>query len=133
MGKAKHILSWCALILLGVINAVLEDLMFAGILVPNLPPSIDMTGDLFWLFPVPLAQLMALAITGSIAWFFLQLRQPKRLLTFWASWTIARTAFLSALYNPMEDIAIYLLWIAIWCALLGLLARHFSSTNSVTA
>ena len=133
MDKLKSILGWVALIFLGLLNGVLEDLMFAAVLVPNLPASIDMTGNMFWFFPVPLAQLMALAITGTVAWFFLGLREPKRLITFWACWTIARATFLSAVYNPIQDIAIYLVWIATWCVLIGLLARTTSQNKTATA
>ena len=124
MGQLKNILSWAGIVVLGLINGVLEDVMFMAILVPYMPPSLDLTGDLFFTFTVPLAQLMALAITGTLAWFFLHLRQPARLLTFWVCWSVARTAFLTSIHNPIEDIVVYLLWITLWCVGIWLLARR---------
>ena len=44
--------------------------MFLNILVPYMPPSWDLTGNLYFTFTVPLAQLMAVGITGTLAWFF---------------------------------------------------------------
>lgn len=123
MSTFLNILAWAGIVLLGLINGVLEDLIFVTVLVPNIPHSWDLTGDLFWVFTVPLAQLMALAITGTLAWFFLGLRRPARLLTFWACWTAARAAFLNFVNNPPGDILIYLVWIAFWCGLIGLIAR----------
>ncbi|MEO0982795.1 MAG: hypothetical protein AAFX03_09115, partial [Pseudomonadota bacterium] len=75
MSTFLNILAWAGIVLLGLINGVLEDLIFVTVLVPNIPHSWDLTGDLFWVFTVPLAQLMALAITGTLAWFFLGLRR----------------------------------------------------------
>ena len=99
MKNWKSILGWTGIILLGLINGVLEDLLFISILVPNMPPSWDLTGDLFFSFTVPLAQLLALCISGSLAWFLCGLRQPARLITFWACWSVARAVFLTRLYN----------------------------------
>ncbi len=126
MGNLKNILSWAGLIFLGLVMGVLEDLLFVTILVPNVPPSWDLTGDLFFTFTVPFAQLIALAITGTIAWFFLGLRQTPRLVTFWLCWCVARATFLAQVFNPVQDIMIYLAWITLWCALIGV-AAHFTS------
>ena len=123
MASLRNVLSWAGLILLGLVNGVLEDILFISLLVPYMPTSLDLTGDLFWVFTVPLAQLMALAVTGTLAWFFLGLRRPARLITFWACWTVARAAFLTRINNPPEDVLVYLLWIALWCGLIWLLAR----------
>ena len=124
MRKTGDILRWVGVVFLGLIMAILEDLMYLQVLVPYLPISWDLTGNLFFTFTVPFAQLMALAITGSLAWFFLGLRERAKLITFWATWSIARAAFLFAINNPLEDVLIYLVWIAFWCGLLGLLARR---------
>ena len=107
------------IILLGLINGILEDLLFISVLVPNMPANLDLTGDLFWIFTVPLAQIMALALSGTAAW-FLGIKHIPQLITFWACWLLARTTFLSLVNNPIEDILIYLLWITFWCALIGL-------------
>ena len=123
MGNLKNILGWAGIVLLGLVNGVLEDILFVTVLVPNLPMSWDLTGDMFFIFTVPLAQLLALLVTGTLAWFFLGLRQAPRLITFWACWSLARAAFLTLANNPIQDVLIYLLWIAIWCALIGLLAH----------
>ena len=123
MSKTKNILSWIGIVILGLAHGLLEDLMFIRVLVEYMPVSIDLTGDLFFIFTVPLAQLMTIAITGTIAWFFLGIRHLPKLITFWACWILARTAFLSAVHNPIGDIAIYLAWITLWCFLIGLLAR----------
>ena len=128
MKNWKSILGWTGIILLGLINGVLEDLLFISILVPNMPPSWDLTGDLFFSFTVPLAQLLALCISGSLAWFLCGLRQPARLITFWACWSVARAVFLTRLYNPVEDVLIYLLWIACWCCLIAVVARFTGKT-----
>ena len=128
MKNWKSILGWTGIILLGLINGVLEDLLFISILVPNMPPSWDLTGDLFFSFTVPLAQLLALCISGSLAWFLCGLRQPARLITFWACWSVARAVFLTRLYNPVEDVLIYLLWIAFWCGLIAVVARFSGKT-----
>ena len=128
MKNWKSILGWTGIILLGLINGVLEDLLFISILVPNMPPSWDLTGDLFFSFTVPLAQLLALCISGSLAWFLCGLRQPARLITFWACWSVARAVFLTRLYNPVEDVLIYLLWIAFWCGLIAVVARFTGKT-----
>ena len=128
MKNWKSILGWTGIILLGLINGVLEDLLFISILVPNMPPSWDLTGDLFFSFTVPLAQLLALCISGSLAWFLCGLRQPARLITFWACWSVARAVFLTRLYNPVEDVLIYLLWIAFWCCLIAVVAGFTGKT-----
>ena len=47
--------------------------MFIKVLVEYLPPSWDLTGDLFFIFTVPLAQLLTFAVTGSLAWYLLGL------------------------------------------------------------
>lgn len=123
MSKFRNILGWLGIIVLGLANGVLEDILFISILVPYMPVNWDLTGDLFFTFTVPLAQLMALSITGTLAWFFLRLRETPRLVTFWACWSVARATFLTLLNNPPEDVLIYLLWIAFWCGLVALLAR----------
>lgn len=120
MGKVAHALGWFGIIAAGLINGVLEDMLFISILVPYMPPSLDLTGELFWIFTVPLAQLLALAITGSVAWFFLNLRRLPRLMVFWFAWLTARVTFLSLLNNPLEDIFIYAFWLTFWCALIGI-------------
>ena len=117
-------LGWVGVGLLGLINGgVLEDLLFITLMVPNAPASWDLTGDLFWIFTVPSAQLMALAVTGSLAW-FIGMRDLKKLALFWICWTVARTVFLNFANNPPGDIAIYVVWIAFWCALIGALIRY---------
>ena len=63
MASLRHGLSWLALALLGILSGVLEDVLFILVLVPYLPGSLDLTGDLFWVFTVPLAQLLALSLT----------------------------------------------------------------------
>ena len=133
MSKLRKVLSWAGIVVLGLVSGVLEDILFISILVPYLPPSWDLTGNLFFVFTVPLAQLMVLAITGALAWFFLGLRKTPRLLTFWACWSVARAAFLVQFNNPLEDVLIYLLWIALWCALIWLLARFMESRDPASA
>ena len=123
MKKAKVILSWLAIGAAGLINGVLEDIMFFSVLVPAMPMSIDLTGDIFWYVTVPMAQLLALAVTGVFAWFFLGLAQISRLVTFWLCWVLARVTFLLQVHNPVEDVAIYVLWTTIWCVLIGVLAK----------
>ncbi len=123
MSKFKVILSWVGIVVLGLAHGILEDLMFIRVIVEHMPPSWDLTGDLFFVFTVPLAQLMVFAITGTLAWRFLGLRQLPKLITFWFCWIVARTAFLTVIFNPAGDIAIYLAWITLWCALVGLYAR----------
>lgn len=123
MTKAKLIFGWVGIVLLGLINGILEDLLFINILVPYAPVSWDLTGNLFFTFTVPLAQLMALAITGTLAWFLCRLRELPRLITFWACWSVSRTTFLILFENPLADVAIYLLWIAFWCVLIGVSSR----------
>lgn len=123
MTKAKVILSWLAIGAAGLINGVLEDIMFFSVLVPAMPMSIDLTGDIFWYVTVPMAQLLALAVTGVFAWFFLGLAQISRLVTFWLCWVLARVTFLLQVHNPVEDVAIYVLWTTIWCVLIGVLAK----------
>ncbi len=133
MGKFLNILSWLGIVVLGLANGVLEDILFISILVPYMPASWDLTGDLFWVFTVPLAQLMALAVTGTLGWFFLGLRQPARLITFWACWSAARATFLTMLNNPPADVLVYLLWIALWCGLIGLLTRFLATGKAARA
>ena len=133
MSKLRKVLSWAGIVVLGLVSGVLEDVLFISILVPYLPPSWDLTGNLFFVFTVPLAQLMVLSITGALAWFFLGLRETPRLLTFWACWSVARAAFLVQFNNPLEDVLIYLLWIALWCALIWLLARFMGSRDPASA
>ena len=128
MTKAKVILSWLAIGAAGLINGVLEDIMFFSVLVPAMPMSIDLTGDIFWYVTVPMAQLLALAVTGVFAWFFLGLAQISRLVTFWLCWVLARVTFLLQVHNPVEDVAIYVLWTTIWCVLIGVLAKVKGST-----
>lgn len=123
MSKLKVTLGWAGIVILGLAHGVLEDLMFVLVLVEYMPPSWDLTGDLFFIFTVPLAQLMTFAITGTLAWRFFGLRQLPRLITFWACWIVARTGFLLLAQNPPGDIAIYLAWITLWCFLVGLYAR----------
>ncbi|MGD8415906.1 MAG: hypothetical protein PVH91_02490 [Pseudomonadales bacterium] len=123
MDNFRKILSWLGIIVLGLANGVLEDILFVSILVPYLPVSWDLTGNLFFTFTVPLAQLLTLSVTGTVAWFFLGLRETPRLVTYWVCWSVARAAFLKQINNPPEDVLIYLLWIALWCVLIGLLAR----------
>ncbi len=129
----RKVLSWAGIVLLGLVNGVLEDILFLSVLVPYMPTSLDLTGDLFWVFTVPLAQLMALAVTGSLAWWLLGLRQPGRLITFWACWSVARATFLTTVNNPPGDVLIYLLWIALWCGLIALAARFRRPAESATA
>ena len=123
MTKAKVILSWLAIVAAGLINGVLEDIMFISVLVPAMPMSIDLTGDIFWYVTVPMAQLLALAVTGVFAWFFLGLAQISRLVAFWLCWVLARVTFLLQVHNPIEDVAIYVLWTTFWCVLIGVLAK----------
>ena len=76
MSKLRSSLGWLGLVFLGLVNGILEDLMFITIMVPYTPMSVDLTGKLFWIFTVPVAQLMALAVTGTLAWFFWALASP---------------------------------------------------------
>lgn len=130
MSNVNNILSWVGIVVLGLITAILEDLAFVVVLVPNMPMSWDVTGNMFWLVPVPMAQFLALCITGTLAW-FLGLRRPAKLITFWACWTVARAAFLTLINNPPADIAIYLLWIAFWCGLIWLASRTVLAKKAV--
>ena len=123
MAKLKQMLSWLAVITTGLINGVLEDIMFISVLVPNMPMSLDLTGDMFWCVTVPMAQLLALGVTGVIGWFFLDLAKVPRLITFWACWVVARTIFLLQVHNPVEDVLIYVLWATFWCVLIGVVAK----------
>ena len=120
MSKFKMILSWVGIVILGLAHGILEDLMFVRVLVEYMPPSVDLTGDMFFVFTVPLAQLMTFAITGTLAWHLLGLEHLPKLITFWACWIVARTAFLNFAQNPAGDIAVYLAWITLWCFLVGL-------------
>ena len=113
MSKFKVTRSWIGVVFLGLAHGILEDLMFIRVLVEYMPADWDITGDLFFIFTVPLAQLMTFAITGTLAWHFLGLWQLPKLITFWGCWVIARAIFLSLLYNPLQDIAIYLAWITL--------------------
>ena len=61
-------ISWAGIVILGLAHGVLEDLMFIKVLVEH-TPSWDLTGDLFFNFTVPLAQLLTFAVTG-LAWFY---------------------------------------------------------------
>ncbi|MEL6955606.1 MAG: hypothetical protein AAFO88_03100 [Pseudomonadota bacterium] len=122
LGWIGLIASWVGIVLLGLITGILEDVMFVAVLVPNMPASLDLTGDMFWIFTVPLAELMALAVTGTIA-LFLGLRRLPRLITFWLCWMAARSAFLVLAKNPAGDIMVYLAWITLWCALIYLSTR----------
>ncbi len=119
-------IGWIGIILLGVAHGVLEDLMFIKVLVEYAPVSWDLTGQFFFVFTVPLAQLMTFAITGTLAWHFLDLHQIPRLITFWLTWVVARATFLAIAQNPVGDISIYLAWITLWCCLVGLYARSKS-------
>jgi len=133
MSKLKVILSWVGIVILGLAHGVLEDLMFIRVLVEYVPPNWDLTGNPFFVFTVPLAQLMTFAITGTLAWYFLGLRQLPKLITFWACWIVARTAFLVFAQNPVGDIAIYLAWITLWCFLVGLYARSKNQAELVAS
>jgi hypothetical protein len=123
MNKLGMVLSWLGLVVLGLLNGILPDLLFIYVMVPYLPISLDLTGDLFWVFTVPLAELLALALTGSLAWWLLGLQQLPRLIVFWASWVGARTVILNQFNNPVDDIMVYVAWVTLWCLLVGLLAR----------
>ena len=133
MSKPKVVLSWIGIVLLGLAHGLLEDIMFISVLVEYIPPDVDLTGNLFFIFTVPLAQLMTFAITGTIAWHFLGLWQTPKLITFWLCWIVARTAFLTFAQNPPGDIAIYLAWITLWCFLVGLYARSKQTSNAEAA
>lgn len=106
MRRVLNILCWAGIIVPGLATAILEDVMFVLVLVPNLPASLDLKGNLFWVFTVPLAQLMALVVTGGLAW-RLGLRRPARLITFWLCWSVGRAAFLTLINNPAGDVALY--------------------------
>jgi len=129
MSKLRNVLGWAGVVVLGLATGVLEDIMFVTLMAPYFPPSWDLTGDLFWVFTVPMAQAMALAVTGTLAW-FLGLRQPARLITFWACWTVSRATFLTLINNPLADVLAYLLWITLWCALIWLLTRFLGTRAS---
>lgn len=129
MSRARTIFSWAGIVLLGLATGVLEDIMFVALMVPYFPPGWDLTGDLFWVFTVPMAQALALAVTGTLAW-FLGLRQPLRLVTFWTCWSLSRATFLTLINNPLADVLVYLLWIALWCAVIGALARLLGAGNA---
>lgn len=132
MRNVRSSLMWLGLVFIGLVNGVLEDLLFISIIVPYAPMSLDLTGELFWIFTVPLAQLMALSITGTVGWFFLGLDQTPRLVVFWAVWIVARTVFLLQIYNPLGDVAVYLAWLTLWCALIGLAGyrKQRAATNN---
>ena len=82
MSKFKVTRSWIGIVFLGLAHGILEDLMFIRILVEYMPADWDITGDLFFIFTVPLAQLLTFAITGTLAWHFLGLWQLPKLITF---------------------------------------------------
>lgn len=126
MRNLRNALSWTGIVVLGLATGILEDIMFIALMVPYFPPSWDLTGNLFWVFTVPVAQAMALCVTGTLAW-FLRLRHPARLVTFWASWSVARATFLTLINNPVSDVLVYLLWIALWCGAIWLLTRVFGN------
>ena len=128
LGWIGLIASWAGIVLLGLITGILEDVMFIAVLVPNMPMSWDLTGNMFWVFTVPLAELMALAVTGTLA-LFLGLRRLPRLITFWLCWMAARTAFLIFAKNPAGDILVYLMWITFWCALIYLSTRFLGKPS----
>jgi hypothetical protein len=130
MNKLGMVLSWLGLVVLGLLNGILPDLLFIYVMVPYLPISLDLTGDLFWVFTVPLAELLALALTGSLAWWLLGLQQLPRLIVFWASWVGARTVILNQFNNPVDDIMVYVAWVTLWCLSVGLLARARASAES---
>jgi hypothetical protein len=129
MNKLGMVLSWLGLVVLGLLNGILPDLLFIYVMVPYLPISLDLTGDLFWVFTVPLAELLALALTGSLAWWLLGLQQLPRLIVFWASWVGARTVILNQFNNPVDDIMVYVAWVTLWCLSGGLLARARASAE----
>lgn len=129
MKKLGVILSWLGLVVLGLLNGILPDLLFIYVMVPYLPINLDLTGDLFWVFTVPLAELLALALTGSLAWWLLGLQQLPRLIAFWASWVGARIVILNQFNNPVDDIMVYVAWATLWCLLVGLLARARASAE----
>ncbi len=82
MSKFLAILSWVGIVLLGLAHGLLEDFMFINVLVEYLPVGWDLTGNLFFTFTVPLAQVLTFAITGTLAWHFLGLWQLPKLITF---------------------------------------------------
>ncbi len=131
MSQTKVALSWVGIVILGLAHGILEDLMFIRVIVEYMPIDWDLTGDLFFIFTVPLAQVMTFAITGTLAWRFLGLWQLPKLITFWACWVISRAVFLSLLLNPIQDIAIYLSWITLWCLLVGIYAKAKHNTPAV--
>ena len=130
MNKLGMVLSWLGLVVLGLLNGILPDLLFIYVMVPYLPISLDLTGDLFWVFTVPLAELLALALTGSLARRLLGLEQLPRLIVFWASWVGARTVILHQCNNPVDDSMGYVAWVTLWCLSVGLLARARASAES---
>lgn len=132
VGWIGLVLGWAGIVLLGLITGILEDVMFVFVLVPQMPPSLDLTGNLFWVFTVPLAQLMALAVTATLA-LFLGLRRPVRLLAFWICWLIARSAFLVVAKNPPGDILIYAIWVTVWCGLIWQSSRVFPPSSAKPA
>ena len=133
MSKFKVTRSWIGVVFLGLAHGILEDLMFIRILVEYTPADWDITGDLFFIFTVPLAQLMTFAITGTLAWHFLG--------------TLAITEadyFLGLLGHRASNIPIVAIttrsktlqsiWPGspLWCVLVGLYARaKHTSARSV--
>ena len=132
MSKVKTILSWVGIVILGLAHGVLEDLMYIQVVMEYAPPSWDLTGNLFYILTVPLPQLMTLAITGTLAWYFLGLKQLPKLVTFWVCWVVARATFLALGQNPIGDITIYLAWITLWCVMIGLYARSKTAAKHAT-
>ncbi|NCF43794.1 MAG: hypothetical protein GWP70_03105 [Proteobacteria bacterium] len=125
------VLSWLGIVVLGLLNGILADLLFIYVMVPYLPISLDLTGALFWVFTVPLAELLALALTGSFAWWLMGLQQLPRLIVFWVAWVGARMLILDQFNNPAGDIMVYVAWITFWCLLVGLLARVRAAAGNV--
>ena len=123
VAKLKGAISWAGIVILGLAHGVLEDLMFIKVLVEYLPPSWDLTGDLFFIFTVPLAQLLTFAVTGPLAWFLLGLNHLPKLITFWACWIICSHSVSCICAQPCRRYRIYLAWISLWCFLVGLVAR----------
>ncbi|NCF34054.1 MAG: hypothetical protein GWP50_10860 [Proteobacteria bacterium] len=132
MSKFKTILSWVGIVILGLAHGVLEDLMYIQVVMEYAPPSWDLTGNLFYVLTVPLPQLMSFAITGTLAWYFLGLKQLPKLVTFWVCWVVARAAFLAFGQNPIGDITVYLVWITLWCLMVGLYARSETAVKHST-
>ena len=50
MSKPKVVLSWIGIVLLGLAHGLLEDIMFVSVLVEYMPPDVELTGNLFFIF-----------------------------------------------------------------------------------